>query len=572
MTKKTVYLILALIAVTFLFTFFDGYVFPRMRLEAIEKFSDAYARHLVSKMSLEEKVGQVVHISVPAKTADAAAKKIIETIKPGGIILFGYNVETGEQLKKLNEDLQSLAAGSGLQPLLISTDQEGGRVYRIGDPVPHMPSAMAIGQAGDEDLAFSAGFITAYHLASIGVNFLFAPVLDINNNPANPVIGQRAFGSDPERVIHTGVLFEQGAREGGVVTVVKHFPGHGDTSVDSHLGLPVIQKTMDELRNFELKPFAAAIASGTPAIMTAHILYPKEDESVPATLSHRFLTELLREEMKFRGLVITDAMEMHAISKNYQDIRPAVAALKAGADVILLTSYGAEMIQIHDDILHAARHGEFEEETGNVLDRAVYRQVRTKLEHGIIPLPSEPEWQKSSASFRGMYTEKLKLREEKYRFIQNKYKNVAEAIAKKAIRGMPGDIYFLRIHELKDASAHFYSKDIEESFQEEFGEKLHRIQARSVSALAKAKNIVIFDAATKEELKNIAALASSVKDKKIYAFYYGEPVIAYPSAENLSIYISSSSTRESKKAFADVVFTYKVGEMARKLSLVLPAE
>lgn len=569
MNRMLIYVLVGIAILTGTVFFFDLYYIPRLRMQQVEKYVDDVSRYMLAQMSAEEKVGQVLHISVPGKTANRTTQKLIERVKPGGVILFGYNIGTSTELASFNAGIQSQAEKENLVPLFISTDQEGGRVKRIGEPVPEMPSAMAIGQAGDSDLAFSAGFVTAEGLSSVGVNLLFAPVLDINNNPANPVIGQRSFGSDPKTVIRTAIPFEQGAREGGVLPVIKHFPGHGDTSVDSHLGLPVIDKSREELDSFELLPFAKAIQEGARAVMTAHIVFSQVDE-YPATLSKVLLTDVLRNEFEFDGLVFTDAMEMHAISKSYASERPAVRALMSGADVILLTSYGEDMLAIHHDLMLAAHHGEFERDGVNVLDRAVLRQLKAKVELGLFHPPKGEEWTKRNQSFASFLREKERVRAEKMAYIREEYKNVPEAIGVAAVRSLPGNEYYPLVNDLPRTSAHLLSPAIRDSFLEKFGEKLDMLPSRDLKVLKKSKEFVLLDTYSQRDLNAVAALAEELEGKTVIVLHYGEPLLVYPQKENLKIFISSSSVAASKRAFAELFFTRKVGEQAAKINVALP--
>ena len=254
----------------------------------LKKEIEILADEILSKMTDEEKIGQIIHIAIPQNFLDPVAIEEIRKIKPGGIILFGMNFGTKDEILKLTTDLQNEANSLGIMPFLISTDQEGGRVIRIKS-VQDFPGAMAIGQVGNESFAEKVGFFTSNQLNSHGINLLLAPVLDINNNPENPVINTRSFGSDLNTVLKMSSAYQKGAMDGGAIPVVKHFPGHGDTNIDSHLGLPVIQKNLEELLQSELIPFQKSIENGIRAVMSAHIVYPKLDPEYPATLSPKIL-------------------------------------------------------------------------------------------------------------------------------------------------------------------------------------------------------------------------------------------------------------------------------------------
>src|SRR5690606_667232 len=255
----------------------------------------------------------------------------------GGVILFARNIRDPVQVANLTRSLQQLAQSSGARiPLFIATDQEGGIVARLRSPAAVMPGAMALGAASSPELAYEAGRSTARQLLAVGINMNFAPVVDVNNNPANPVIGVRSFGEDPELVAELGAAFIRGQQEEGVISTAKHFPGHGDTDTDSHIALPRADHPRVRLDQVELVPFRAAIAAGVDAIMTAHVTFPSIDPTpgLPATLSHRVLTGLLREELGHEGLIVTDAMEMQAITANFGIAEAAVRAVEAVGDMV----------------------------------------------------------------------------------------------------------------------------------------------------------------------------------------------------------------------------------------------
>lgn len=286
-----------------------------------------------------------------AHTADAAGSRIIvdfpghEITPPlerllregriGGVILFAKNIASPSQVRALTTDLQRLAAAAGLPPLLVTIDQEGGVVSRFDEGFTVFPGAMALAAAGRPEDAAAAGRITALELRALGINTNHAPVLDVNTNPANPVIGIRAFGDDPGLVSQFGTAYLRAARSAGILATAKHFPGHGDTSVDSHLDLPSVSKTKDRLRREEMHPFVAAIRSGADALLSAHIVFPAMDPTRPATLSRAVMHDLLRGELGFEGVVFTDSMAMKAVADRWSRGAAAVEALRAGCDLIL---------------------------------------------------------------------------------------------------------------------------------------------------------------------------------------------------------------------------------------------
>lgn len=258
--------------------------------------------------------------------------------KIGNVILFENNVVNCEQLRKLCADITRLITEETGIPPFITIDQEGGAVSRLKEDAAIFPGAMAVAAAGKPENARIAGRITGLELRSLGVNFDYAPVADVNNNPRNPVIGVRSYGDDPEKAAEYVIEMMRGLTEGGVLSSLKHFPGHGDTAVDSHLGLPKVDKSLEELEKCELLPFRRAIEAGAPAVMTAHILYPQlEPDDIPATMSRRIITGLLREKLGFDGLVVSDSMMMAAIAKYYGRLEGTLAAVRAGVDLVIVS-------------------------------------------------------------------------------------------------------------------------------------------------------------------------------------------------------------------------------------------
>ncbi|MGE7826489.1 beta-N-acetylhexosaminidase [Paenibacillus sp. NPDC093718] len=328
-------------------------------------------------LSLEQKVGQMFICGFNALTPNEHAKILIEQYQVGGICYFRRNVKTLPQLAELSESLQQLASARQKFPLLISINQEGGMVARIDyEGISRIPGNMALGAAGSAEDSYRVAQIGARELRSLGVNMNFAPCLDVNNNPRNPVIGVRSFGEDPQAVAALGTAAIKGYQEEGVSATAKHFPGHGDTSVDSHLGRASVPHDLERLRNVELYPFAQAIRNGVDAIMTAHVSFPAiESSDLPATLSHAVLTGLLREEMGFEGLIITDCLEMHAISKEYGIPEGAIRAIEAGADCVLVSHNLSEQTAAITAVIEAVRSGRLSED---LIDTSVERILALK--------------------------------------------------------------------------------------------------------------------------------------------------------------------------------------------------
>ncbi|MBT3365606.1 MAG: beta-N-acetylhexosaminidase [Nitrospina sp.] len=266
---------------------------------------------------------------------NARTEELILQQGVGGLILFERNFRNPDQLFQLINDLQSLNADNPeIPPLFISVDQEGGRVARLGAPFTQFPPMSCLGQANSNDLTYRFGLGMGKELRAIGINMDYAPVLDVHSNPANPIIGKRSLDTDPEKVARLGVELIRGFYEAGVIPVGKHFPGHGDTSQDSHLTLPRVERTRESLEKTELIPFAQAIQQGLEVIMSAHVVYPAWDSEQPATFSPTIMSELLRNTLQFDGILISDDLEMKAIDQKLESI--PVLGTQAGIDLFLI--------------------------------------------------------------------------------------------------------------------------------------------------------------------------------------------------------------------------------------------
>ncbi len=284
-------------------------------------------------------------VQTPVRQINDDIRNIVAKYHIGSVILFAQNFESKEQAKQLIDDLQKTAKESGNPPLIIAVDQEGGRVERFSFGREKLKNNAEIKTAEE---AFKKGQIIGKELSELGINCNFAPVVDVNSNPKNPVINVRSFGDSADVVSKFGTSFMEGLHSSGIISTAKHFPGHGDTNVDSHLGLPKVDKALKELECMELKPFKAMIDAGVDMIMTAHIELPQvEIETItskkggskihlPATLSKTILTNLLRGKMGFKGIIVTDAMDMKAISENFGEADAIKMAIQAGADMICM--------------------------------------------------------------------------------------------------------------------------------------------------------------------------------------------------------------------------------------------
>ena len=290
-------------------------------------------------MEIREMLGQKLVFGFHGTQLTEEFKALIRRYKIGNVILFLRNVESASQLRQLCSEIQTLIREETGYPAFIIIDQEGGMVSRLPEDAVDVPGAMALAATGNPENARLASQITIRQLQGVGANFNMAPVLDVNSNPANPVIGVRSFGDDPARVAAFGCASIAPYENSGVLCCVKHFPGHGDTAVDSHLGLPRVDKTEEELEQLELIPFRRAIAAGAPAVMMSHVLFPNiADDQLPCTMSRRMVTDLLRNKLGFRGLILTDCMEMLAIQNHYGTPQGVVAAIRAGVDLAEISS------------------------------------------------------------------------------------------------------------------------------------------------------------------------------------------------------------------------------------------
>jgi beta-N-acetylhexosaminidase len=280
-----------------------------------------------------DQIGQLFMIGFDGTTVSSDLASLIAEYKPGGVILFARNLESATQIVDLTNDLQRC---SPHVPLLISIDQEGGRVSRLPTEFTIFPPCEVLGHCHSSELAYAAAATTAKELKAVGINMNMSPVLDVNSNPLNPVIGDRAFGADPRIVSELGLATVGGLQDNGVVACGKHFPGHGDTISDSHKELPIVTADRARLEHIEFPPFRHAVANGVATLMSAHVVYRTLDETRPATLSSRIIGRFLREELYYDGVVLTDDLEMHAIIDHYGIGDAAVQAIQAGCDMPLI--------------------------------------------------------------------------------------------------------------------------------------------------------------------------------------------------------------------------------------------
>lgn len=328
-------------------------------------------------MNLKEKIGQLLFFgwsgddTSDAQTINSHAKTLLEDFKVGGIVLMDRNIAGPKEVRLLNESLQNQSK----KPLFIGLDQEGGLVTRIKSPVTVFPGNMALGATWSPKMARESCKAIGEEIHAMGFNLDIAPCVDVNINPKNPIIGIRSYGESPAMVSAMAIQAVKGFQESGIFCCAKHFPGHGDTSLDSHKKLPTVTGDWKRLDSVELRPFRAVIDANVDFVMTTHILFQCIDPETPATLSYKVITELLREKMGFQGLVITDCLEMKAIADHYGPGTAAVMAVKAGVDMVLACHTLSYQREMRDALLDAVKHKQISEDR---IDQSVMRILEAK--------------------------------------------------------------------------------------------------------------------------------------------------------------------------------------------------
>ncbi|MFQ9249020.1 MAG: glycoside hydrolase family 3 protein [Clostridium paraputrificum] len=344
----------------------------------------------ISTMTLEEKVGQMMFYGVNGTNVDDKVVNLFEDQHAGGIILYGHrnfwgssldnNVKYVNSIKKANRQNSDI-------PLFIGFDEEGGSMSQLPQELMRTPSKGELGNTNDSSLATGIGAGTAKKLKLLGINTDFGTVLDINTNKNNPIIGGRSYGSTKEKVTEFGINELKAIQNEGVIPTVKHFPGHGDTEVDSHLGLPSLNHDLNRLKSTELVPFQTAINNGVDMVMTAHIMLPQIDKEYPATMSKKILTDLLRDEMGYKGVIITDDLEMQAISKNWDLGEAAIKSVEAGADILLVCHTIENQQKVYNAVVQGVNDGKIDE---NRIDESVRRILRLKYQYKLSDKANNP--------------------------------------------------------------------------------------------------------------------------------------------------------------------------------------
>ena len=333
-------------------------------------------KKMMGQMDIDEKLGQMI---MGGYDNIDKIQPIIRENKLGGVILFTKNIRSVSQTIKETQGLKESNLKNKI-PLYISIDQEGGRVSRLPSEVGTFESALSIGKRDDPTYAFNSGVKTAKTLKKLGFNLDFAPVLDIASNPENTVIADRAFGTTPDRVSKIGNQVLKGLRSESIIPTAKHFPGHGDTKMDSHVGLPVVNKSIAELKSFEFKPFIEAIKNEAEMIMIAHIKLSKV-EDLPSSLSYKVVTGILRQQLGFKGVIITDDMTMSAITQNYTISEAAIKAVNAGCDIVLVAQGPQNSVLALNSLKSAYQDGKITEQR---IDESVYRILSLKKQYELM--------------------------------------------------------------------------------------------------------------------------------------------------------------------------------------------
>ncbi|MEH7416445.1 beta-N-acetylhexosaminidase [Neobacillus drentensis] len=334
---------------------------------------------IISDMSIDEKIGQMIIAGISGAKMDIQTKNLITNDKVGGMIFYQENLVNPEQTIQLLNEIKTENVHNRL-PLFLSVDQEGGRISRLPGGLYKFPTNKEIGVINNSQFSYKVGTILGKELNGFGFNLDFAPVLDVNSNPKNPIIGDRSFGNNPDVVSKLGIQTMKGLQSQNIIATIKHFPGHGDTSVDSHLELPIVYKNLTELKKLELIPFKRAIDNGADVVMVAHILLPELDAHNPASMSNVIITDILRKQLDFSGVVITDDMTMKAVTDHYKIGEAAVDSIKAGSDIILVAHDYNKVAEVITSLKAAVQKGEISEQ---MISDSVRRIIMLKRKYGM---------------------------------------------------------------------------------------------------------------------------------------------------------------------------------------------
>jgi beta-N-acetylhexosaminidase len=448
---------------------------------------------ILSQMTLEQKVGQLFVVFFDGSEYSKALDRTIRELNVGGIILFDPNIGSLEELTTLTDKAQTTATQNGAQiPLVVAVDHEGGLINRFGNRLTQFPSNMAVAATGSLENARAEARVMAEELIGVGINMNLAPVVDVNINPDNPVIGIRSFGSDPNKVAQFGTVMIRELQANGMIATAKHFPGHGDTSVDSHTMLPIVPYDRQRLDSIEFLPFRAAIDVGVDTIMTAHVVFPTIDSTsnLPATLSRAVLTDLLRDELGFSGLIATDSLGMGAIDQTFGVADACAMAFQAGADLLMFGNdpghVPAEQYPAYQNLLALVRNGTISQER---LDASVRRILLVKAQRGIL------DWQPPS------------LAEISTQVRTSEHPPIADRIAKQSVTLIKNDRKLLPIKT--DQRALLVYPEFETELEPAFSKYGTRIDAMPVSINPSQQEITQVISATEKVDVIIVATANA---------------------------------------------------------------
>ncbi len=523
-------------------TKFDYFLWENFYKDSFKKLTQKITEEIVNQLDINVKIAQLIHIGISPNTTLNQIHNLLITSPVGGIILFKANIESKNQLISLIKNLQETSLSISKLPLFFSIDQEGGRVERINF-ISDFPGAMALGQTNNIQYAWLVGFITGYETSELGIPLVFAPVADINNNPNNPVINTRSFGASKELVAKMIANYIKGISLTNSIGFLKHFPGHGDTNIDSHLNLPTINKTEEELMNFELYPFIVGINHQAMGVMIGHILFPKID-SLPSSLSKKIITHLLKETLNFKGIIITDAMEMKAITNTYSIEEASLLSFLAGADIILLTEQNKNLLKIYDKLKMALERSIITEERINI---SVKKQIQYKLYSGLFQeetLRNFKIQESNIKKYKKLFNFKKNLSDSIYQEIKSKYPDLEDKIAYDSIRSLHKNF-----PKLNHTNLHFFvddpifKKTLEKAIPNTKSIFLYR-KDQFINSVP-SNEVIIYEVASIEEWNLIANLKLTYQ--LLIGIYTKNPFQSIVLKENQYMIVSFSPTQKSKE-------------------------
>lgn len=444
---------------------------------------------ILSSMTIEEKVGQLFTVFFNGAVYSEALDRTIRQLHVGGIVVFSHNIGSLEDVAAMVNAAQGTAAKNGAKiPLIVAVDHEGESVNRFGNRLTQFPSNMAIAATGSHENARAAARAMAEELKALGINMNFTPVMDVNSNPDNPIIGKRSFGSNPNVVARFGTTMIEAFQTNGIITAAKHFPGHGDTCIDSHIALPIVAHDQSQLDNIDFLPFRKAINADVDAIMTAHVIFPAidSDSVLPATLSKRVLTGLLRDKLGFKGLIVTDSLGMGAVKQKFGITDASAMAFQAGADMLLFGNDSGqtpeEQYPAYRNMLALVRNGIISHDRLNV---SVQRILLVKAKRSIL------DWQPVPPS------------EIKSKVLAPANLSLARQIAEQSVTLLKNDHRLLPLK--KDQKILLVYPNYESEFELAFCEYGRRINAMPVSVDPDGQEIVkVLESAAEADVTVVA--------------------------------------------------------------------